>query len=257
MSRKVTDYLMDEYPTVVLPSLAVAVGINEAIILQQIHYWLKNNEAANRNFRNGYYWTYGTYAEWQKQFPWLSEITVKRVFLSLEKAGFIISDYFNASKMDRTKWYRIDYDKLGAAMIAYQNDTMNNTNLIRYTYTETNTETNNGIMAQGVNAALRTTDVKKKKHHKATRSDPDISEFIGWYIDYYAQIKGAPHPLLKSAQKVKVHNKLKDFSDEWDLDQCDLKDMAEAFFNEPISDHNINHFATEGILQNRFYEAVY
>ena len=33
--------LIDEYPLVVQPSLAALVGINEAIILQQIHYWLQ------------------------------------------------------------------------------------------------------------------------------------------------------------------------------------------------------------------------
>jgi hypothetical protein len=30
--------LIDEYPLVVLPSLAVDYGLNEAIVIQQIHY---------------------------------------------------------------------------------------------------------------------------------------------------------------------------------------------------------------------------
>lgn len=33
--------------------------------------------------------------------------------------------------------------------------------------------------------------------------------------------------------------------------------MAEAFFDVESSDHNINHFATAGILENRFYEELY
>ena len=32
--------LIDEPPLQVLPSLALKIGLNEAIILQQVHYWL-------------------------------------------------------------------------------------------------------------------------------------------------------------------------------------------------------------------------
>jgi len=37
--------LIDEYPLQVLPSLAVIYGLNEAIILQQVHYWIKDRKA--------------------------------------------------------------------------------------------------------------------------------------------------------------------------------------------------------------------
>lgn len=47
------------------------------------------------------------------------------------------------------------------------------------------------------------------------------------------------------------------FINENELDVEALKDMAYAFFDNVDSDHNINHFATPGILENRFYEAVY
>ena len=32
--------LLDEAPLLILPPLAMAVGSNEAIMLQQVHYWL-------------------------------------------------------------------------------------------------------------------------------------------------------------------------------------------------------------------------
>lgn len=31
--------LLDSNPLVIIPELAVAVGLNESIILQQLHYW--------------------------------------------------------------------------------------------------------------------------------------------------------------------------------------------------------------------------
>lgn len=33
--------LLDDEPLVILPKLAAAIGLNEAIILQQLHYWLE------------------------------------------------------------------------------------------------------------------------------------------------------------------------------------------------------------------------
>ena len=32
--------LIKESPVMIIPSLAVKIGLNEAVVLQQIHYWL-------------------------------------------------------------------------------------------------------------------------------------------------------------------------------------------------------------------------
>jgi len=66
--------LLDEKPLVVLPELAVAVGLNEAIFLQQIHYWLQKS----KNDIKGKKWTYNSYENLQKQFPFFSISTIKR-----------------------------------------------------------------------------------------------------------------------------------------------------------------------------------
>lgn len=88
------------------------IGLNESIVVQQIHYWIRKNQENNINYYEGHYWTYNTYADWQKQFPFWSEPTIKRIFLSLEKKNILISGNFNQMKMDRTKWYRINYEAL-------------------------------------------------------------------------------------------------------------------------------------------------
>ena len=41
--------LYNEPPLTVSPSLAAAVGLNEAIVLQQVHYWTQNSEKNERN----------------------------------------------------------------------------------------------------------------------------------------------------------------------------------------------------------------
>lgn len=88
--------------------IALKVGMNEAILLQQVHYWLQISE---HEFK-GRKWVYNTYKDWQKQFPYWSLNTVKRIVARLEKMGLLLSDNFNRVKMDRTKWYSIDYEKL-------------------------------------------------------------------------------------------------------------------------------------------------
>jgi len=86
--------------------------LNEAIIIQQIHYWVMQNQKRNINFENGYYWTYSSYEDLHKQFPFWSVRTIKRTIRKLEKEGYLISANFNKNPFDKTKWYRINYEKL-------------------------------------------------------------------------------------------------------------------------------------------------
>lgn len=101
--------LINEPPLQVLPSLAVAVGLNEAIVLQQVHYWLRHS----KHEYDGRRWIYNTYEGWQSKFPFWSLHTVRRVINTLEERGLLLSrDDLNRMKIDRTKWYTIDYAAL-------------------------------------------------------------------------------------------------------------------------------------------------
>jgi DnaD/phage-associated family protein len=100
--------LLDEEPLIVLPSLASIVGLNESIFLQQLHYWLQRSP---HEFE-GYKWVYNTYEGWEEQFPFWSKSTIRRIVTKLEKQELIIPGNFNRSKIDKTKWYRINYEKL-------------------------------------------------------------------------------------------------------------------------------------------------
>lgn len=102
------DLLLDDYPLIILPSLAEEVGLNESIILQQLHYWLKKSA----NERDGFRWVYNTYDDWAAQFPFWSVSTIRRTITKLEKDDLIIVGNYNKLKIDNTKWYRINYPKL-------------------------------------------------------------------------------------------------------------------------------------------------
>ena len=100
--------LLDEYALYLLPTLAVVLGVNEALILQQFNYWIQGQG----NDWEGYFWTFNSYTEWRKQFPFFSKETIGRAIRRLEARGLVVSKVGpNKKKFDRTKWYRIDYDK--------------------------------------------------------------------------------------------------------------------------------------------------
>ena len=106
-------YLFDDTPIVVNTTLANEIGLNEAIVLQQINYWIEINKRAGKNYYDGKYWTYNSIKSWhEKNFKFLSVETVRRVFTKLEKSGFIITGNYNKDPRDKTKWYTINDKKL-------------------------------------------------------------------------------------------------------------------------------------------------
>lgn len=88
-------------------------GLNKAIFLNQLNYWIELNEQSGINFEDGYYWSYSSYPKMiERDFPYWSVDTLKRAVTSLEKYGIVISANYNSMKMDKKKWYRIDYKRL-------------------------------------------------------------------------------------------------------------------------------------------------
>lgn len=107
--------LLDESPLLVLPNLAVIFGVMDALILQQVHYWLQKSEHVFEERK----WIYNSYPEWAKQLPFVSESAIKRTFLELESQGVILSGMFAEDRRDRAKWYTIDYVRLDTIVDAF------------------------------------------------------------------------------------------------------------------------------------------
>lgn len=98
--------LISEPPLQVLPSLAVEIGLNEAVILQQVHYWVLRS-----NFEHeGSKWVYNTLEQWQEQFPFWSSKTIQRTLQSLRQSGYLKAKKLSQTGCDHTLYYTIDYD---------------------------------------------------------------------------------------------------------------------------------------------------
>lgn len=106
-------FLFDEQPILANKVLAREIGLNEALVLQQINYWIEVNRKSGNNYYDGRYWTYNSIRAWQeKDFDYMSIDIVKRTFLKLEKLGYLVVGNYNRDSRDKTKWYSINDEKL-------------------------------------------------------------------------------------------------------------------------------------------------
>ena len=111
--------LINEPPLQVLPSLACKIGLNQALFLQQLHYWL--NQPAIGIEQHGRKWIYNSVQEWNSNFPFWSDSTIKRIISNLEDMKLIVSAQLAENTWDHTKYYAIDYQALDRLC---QNDTI-------------------------------------------------------------------------------------------------------------------------------------
>lgn len=100
--------LINESPLQVQPSLAMAIGLNEAIFLQQLHYWM----GASRHHHDGKKWVYNTYSDWLLQLKYLSLPTLKRTIKSLKDRGLLSVERFDKVRSNQVNYYAINYDVL-------------------------------------------------------------------------------------------------------------------------------------------------
>ena len=99
--------LIQESPLTVQPNLAVLIGLNEAIFLQQLQYWISREAGICDEY--GRRWIYNTVKQWNVQFPFWSESTIKRTIKSLEDQEVMLSTVIGNS-YNKTKAYTINYE---------------------------------------------------------------------------------------------------------------------------------------------------
>lgn len=106
--------LVNEPPLQLLPSLAALLGLNEAIFLQQLHYWTQNDKVAGHVDRAGRKWIRNTLQQWREtNFPFWHIATINRVIKRLEDNGLVeLSRKYNTRYTDRGQWIRLRYGAL-------------------------------------------------------------------------------------------------------------------------------------------------
>lgn len=82
-------------------------GVDGAIMLHHIAFWVFRNKLNNTNIIEGQTWTWNSARAFSEIFPFWSKDQVRRILINLEKKGAIISGLHNRAGWDRTKWYTI------------------------------------------------------------------------------------------------------------------------------------------------------
>lgn len=176
-----SNLLLNERPLVVLPSLAKELGsLDEAVILQQIHYWLQRST----NVEEGKRWVYNSMEKWMQQFPWIkSRTTLTRYFNNLEAKGLLITGNYNKAGFDKTKWYTIDYSTLSDfEQRLYRTCTTSDQNLVNGMNRTCTTNT--------IDYTEITSESTTNKQANAVSADADLSESFNKLWNLYPKKQG-------------------------------------------------------------------
>lgn len=82
-------------------------GIEEAIILHSIFFWLSKNASNNKHFYDGLYWFYNSKKAFVEMFPYMNETKIFRLLKNLEEKGIIAKGNYSKDKWDKTNWYAL------------------------------------------------------------------------------------------------------------------------------------------------------
>lgn len=189
--------LINEPPVMYLPSLAYKLGQNEAILLQQLHYWLLSS--AHRF--EGRRWVYNTAGAWMKQLGWRSEKTVRRTILSLEKSGYIErTDRFNQRKYDKTNWFTINYEKIAELEEEIQSEATRQNDQSVAKATGQNVHMHVDKMTRPIPETTRDKNSQPEKPAAVSLQRKEISDhawFTGWWCFLYESITARKYPYKK------------------------------------------------------------
>lgn len=86
------------------PQLAAVIGLEEAILLQHIAHWCRENFVARRNIRDGRAWTYNSIAAYTELFPYMTTAKIRRALDNLVVRGLVRKGNYGNS---RTSWYSL------------------------------------------------------------------------------------------------------------------------------------------------------
>lgn len=95
--------------------LAKEYGILEAILMQNIYFWIEKNIANKKHFYDDRYWTYNSRKAFSEMFPYASEKQIRRALEKLENLNILITGNYNKQWSDRTLWY--SFSDIGLSIV--------------------------------------------------------------------------------------------------------------------------------------------
>ena len=108
-----TTLLLGSQPLIVSRELAMELGVDLSLVLQQFQYWIRINEESGKNYFENRYWTSSTIEELQERdFPFWGKTKIKTLINELIKYGYLEKKQFHNNILNHTNYYTINYDKI-------------------------------------------------------------------------------------------------------------------------------------------------
>lgn len=168
--------------------IAKRVGVDAAVIIENLYYWIEKNKANSKHFYDGNYWTYNSIKAFNDLFPYWSIGQITRILRKLETENFIITGNYNKLAYDRTKWYSLTE----IVYCIYRNQQMNSiesTNEIA--------ETNKPI--PNINTNIKTNNKKETELDKEINFYTDNEDLKETIKDFLKMRKSIKKPMTGKA----------------------------------------------------------
>lgn len=85
--------------------IAIDYGVETAIIVANMDFWLSKNKSNNTHFYDGKYWTYNSIRAFSLLFPYYTEAQIRKYIDKMVEVGILIKGNYNENKYDQTRWY--------------------------------------------------------------------------------------------------------------------------------------------------------
>ena len=83
-------------------------GVDCAVILYNLKFWLSKNKANQQNIHDGRVWTYNSQEAWCDLFPYYTRRQVQRILKKLSDEGILLKGNYNDNRFVKTVWYSLD-----------------------------------------------------------------------------------------------------------------------------------------------------
>ena len=93
---------------------AINHGVEAAVVLHNLRFWLDKNKANRKNIHDGRVWTYNSQEAWLELLPYLTRSKVQRIIRDLSEKKILLRGNYNKNRFDQTSWYSLNEAKYQA-----------------------------------------------------------------------------------------------------------------------------------------------
>ena len=149
---------------------AVMYGIECALLIQHLEFWINQNARAGRNFYDGRTWMFQTLDEISAVCPYMSREQVHRNLRKLIDADVLLIGNYNTSKFKKTAWYAFKHPSITPPDKTFktQHDSKKDFDIAKLQHRDCGTATS----YKDTNTKDSSYDLKKQQQQKTKNRDP-------------------------------------------------------------------------------------